>query len=110
MSNDPCCHKWGCDCRVSNGTCKVCEAKDTKTISENLWDVQVIDEDGNGVGRIAVEEMVANWNLDPKNVEPVDEEHGSYMIPLPNELQDKLVIEGSLEVDVGGFFVMAEMP
>lgn len=24
---DPCCCQWGCNCRIRNGVCKVCEAK-----------------------------------------------------------------------------------
>ena len=24
---DPCCCQWGCDCRIRNGVCHICEAK-----------------------------------------------------------------------------------
>jgi hypothetical protein len=27
---DPCCCKWGCDCRKLDGTCRVCLAKHEK--------------------------------------------------------------------------------
>ena len=32
LNKDPCCHKWGCKCRIINGECKVCIAKDKMLI------------------------------------------------------------------------------